>query len=105
MSDAIVIEEEGTVQKVTVSVDISHTYIGDLRVELFTPAAKQTILHNRTGRSQDNLIMTYDSEFTAALAALAGQSVKGNWILRVTDLAGRDVGKLNKWSLKLAYLG
>jgi subtilisin-like proprotein convertase family protein len=49
--------------------------------------------------------MTYDSEFTAALAALAGQSVKGNWVLRVTDLAGRDVGKLNKWSLKLAYLG
>lgn len=105
VSDTIVIEEEGTVQKVTVSVDISHTYIGDLRVELFTPAAKQTILHNRTGRSQDNLIMTYDSEFTSALAALAGQSVKGNWILRVTDLAGRDVGKLNKWSLKLAYLG
>ncbi len=76
-----------------------------MRVEFFTPAAKQTILHNRTGRSQDNLIMSYDSEFTTALAALAGQSVKGNWILRVTDLEGRDVGKLNKWSLKLTYSG
>ena len=103
--NAIAIDEEGTMRKVTVDVDISHTYIGDLRVELFTPAGKQAILHNRTGFGQDNLIKTYDSVFTAALADLAGQSIKGNWILQVTDLEGRDIGKLNKWSLELAYSG
>ncbi|MCK4475902.1 MAG: M6 family metalloprotease domain-containing protein [Methanophagales archaeon] len=103
--NAIAIDEEGTMRKVTVDVDISHTYIGDLRVELFTPAGKQAILHNRTGFGQDNLIKTYDSGFTVALADLAGQSIKGNWILQVTDLEGRDIGKLNKWSLELAYSG
>ncbi len=105
VSNAISITKDGTVQKVAVDVDITHTYIGDLRVELFSPAGKQAILHNRTGSGQDNLLKTYDSDSAATLAAFAGQPVKGNWILRVIDLAGRDVGKLNKWGLKLTYSG
>ncbi len=34
------------------------------------------------------------------LATLVGQPVGGNWVLRVTDLAGQDVGQLNKWSIE-----
>ena len=82
-------------------IDITHTYIGDLRVELVAPSGRQAILHNRLGGGQDNLITTYDSTSTAALATLVGQEIQGSWVLRVTDLAGRDVGKLNKWSVEL----
>lgn len=105
VSDFIAVDEEGTLQKIIVGIDISHTYIGDLRVELFTPAGKQAILHNRTGFGRDNLVITYDSDSNTALSAFIGQPIQGNWILRVTDLAGKDVGKLNKWSLDLSYLG
>jgi subtilisin-like proprotein convertase family protein len=43
--------------------------------------------------------MTYESSSaSSALAALVGQTIAGNWILRVSDLAGRDVGMLNRWS-------
>jgi subtilisin-like proprotein convertase family protein len=27
--------------------------------------------------------------------------MQGNWVLRVADLAGKDVGTLNQWSLEL----
>jgi subtilisin-like proprotein convertase family protein len=88
-------------QKITVEVDITHTFIGDLRVVLIAPSGDQAVLHNRTGGTQDNLIVTYDSTATPSLVALVGQAIQGSWVLRVTDLAGRDVGKLNKWSLEV----
>jgi subtilisin-like proprotein convertase family protein len=102
ISSAIAISQSGTARSLKVSVDITHTFIGDLRVELIAPSGQRAILHGRTGGSQDNLIATYDSSSTTALAAMVGQSIQGNWVLRVTDLAGRDVGKLNRWSVELA---
>lgn len=102
ISSAIAIPQPGSAQGIKVSVDITHTYIGDLRVELVAPSGQRAILHDRLGGSQDNLIMTYDSASTAALTALIGQAVQGNWVLRVTDLAGRDVGKLNLWKLEFS---
>jgi subtilisin-like proprotein convertase family protein len=85
-----------------VSLDITHTYIGDLKIELVSPSGRGAILHSRLGGGQDNLVMTYDSTLpSSALAPLIGQSMKGDWVLRMIDLAGQDVGKLNKWSLEL----
>jgi subtilisin-like proprotein convertase family protein len=101
VSSFIVISESGTLQGIKVGVDITHTYIGDLRVELSSPSGQQAILHNRAGGGQDNLITTYDSITTPSLASLAGSPAEGNWVLRVRDLEGRDVGKLNKWSLEI----
>lgn len=105
VSNAIAIAQIGTARRIKVNVDITHTYIGDLRVELVAPSGQQAILHNRLGGSKDNLIETYDSASTTSLRNLIGQPIQGNWVMRVTDLAGRDVGKLNKWSLELTYVG
>jgi extracellular elastinolytic metalloproteinase len=97
----IPIAQEGTAQGVRVHVDITHTYIGDLQVTLVAPSGQQAILHNRVGGNQDNLITTYDTTSTPTLAALLGQSTQGDWVLQVVDMAGQDVGKLNKWSIEL----
>ncbi len=35
------------------------------------------------------------------LQQLRGQLVAGKWKLKVADVAGRDLGKLNHWALKL----
>lgn len=94
------ITQSGIAKGIKVSVDITHTYIGDLRVELAAPSGQLVILHNRIGGGQDNLITTYDSISTTTLAAFIGQQIEGNWILRVVDLAGQDIGKLNRWSLE-----
>jgi subtilisin-like proprotein convertase family protein len=47
--------------------------------------------------------MIYDSKSKASLVPLLGQSIKGKWTLKVRDLASRDTGKLNKWSLEATF--
>ncbi|MZE52384.1 S8 family serine peptidase, partial [Streptomyces sp. SID5770] len=42
-----------------VGVDIKHTYIGDLKVDLVAPDGSVYTLHNRTGGSADNIVQTY----------------------------------------------
>ena len=101
VSSSINIAQSGLAQGIKVSVDITHTYIGDLRVELVAPSGQQAVLHDQSGSGQDNLIKTYDSIATPVIAAMVGQSIQGNWELRVRDLLGQDVGKFNKWSLEL----
>ena len=91
----------GTVRQLKVGLDITHTFIGDLRVELVSPTGRRAILHGQLGGAARNLVMTYDSASPGSvLATLVGQPVGGNWVLRVTDLAGQDVGQLNKWSIE-----
>lgn len=101
ISDSMNITAAGTVRGVDVWLDITHTWIGDLRVLLTAPAGDEVLLHDRSGGDQDNLIKAYSEDSLPALTTLAGKPAQGNWTLRVIDLAGRDVGKLNRWGLKL----
>jgi subtilisin-like proprotein convertase family protein len=93
---------DGNVQDIAVSVDITHTYIGDLSVSLIAPNGSRIALHERSGGDADNLIKTYTTMTTSGLASLRGQPVQGAWRLRVTDLEARDTGKLNRWGVKIS---
>lgn len=99
IASVINVDVSGIVQKLKVKVQISHTFIGDLMLELFSPSGRRALLHSREGGSADNLIVSYDSERLGELSNLVGQPTKGNWILRVSDRAGQDTGRLHKWSL------
>ncbi len=103
ISSAITISQAGQVQTLKVSVDITHTYIGDLQVELQSPSGQKVMLHDRLGGSQRDLQETYSSNSTPALSALKGESIEGDWILNVRDLASRDIGRLNRWSIEIEY--
>lgn len=96
----ITINETGKIKAIEIDIDITHTYIGDLAIELIAPRAGSFLLHDQTGGSKDNLIRTYSITNMVALAALEQKAVKGNWKLRVVDNADRDVGKLNVWRLR-----
>jgi M6 family metalloprotease-like protein len=91
----------GTVGDVEVAIDISHPYIGDLRVSLVSPAGTQVVLHDRLGAQADNIVKTFTRATTPALATLSGQPVAGNWRLRVSDHEAVDVGKLNSWKVTI----
>jgi subtilisin-like proprotein convertase family protein/subtilisin family serine protease len=101
VSDAVDISAPGTVRELQVTVDITHTYIGDLRVRLLAPSGREAVLHERSGGGADNILRTYNATNTPALAGLAGEPVAGRWTLRVSDHAGRDVGKFNRWELRI----
>ena len=65
--------------------DISHTYVGDLRVSLLSPAGTEVVLHENAGGSADYLVRTFTSTTTPTLSALAGQPAAGAWRLKVMD--------------------
>jgi subtilisin-like proprotein convertase family protein len=98
---AIAVPEQGVARLVTVSVDVAHGYIGDLRVELLAPTGAAAILHDRQGGGRRDLVRTWDGTTAAGLAALAGLPVAGEWRLAVRDLAPRDTGTLRSWSLRI----
>lgn len=91
----------GRVKDIEVSVDVTHTYIGDLLVTLVSPAGTSVTLHNRAGASADNLIKTYAPTTLPALQSVRGEPLQGAWKLKIADLEAMDVGKLNRWTLKI----
>ena len=99
--DEIGVSEAGRIEAVKVTVDIDHTWIGDLRLLLASPAGSRVLLHDRSGSSRDDIHATYDSTTTPALAGLIGETATGTWSLLVEDRASRDVGVLNSWTLNL----
>ncbi|MFE5536787.1 S8 family peptidase [Streptomyces sp. NPDC056492] len=77
----------------SVSVDIKHTYIGDLKVDLVAPDGSVYNLHNRSGGSADNIVKTYTVNASSEVA-------NGVWKLRVNDNANADTGKIDAWALQ-----
>ena len=75
-----------------VAVNITHTYKGDLKVDLVAPDGSVYVLHNRTGGSTDNIIQTFSVNLTT-------EALNGTWNLRVNDNASGDTGTLNSWSI------
>jgi subtilisin-like proprotein convertase family protein len=72
-------------------------------VELVAPSGRSATLHNREGGAKDDLRATYEISSAPALAGLLGETIRGNWTLRVKDLEAIDTGKLEKWALTLSY--
>ncbi len=92
-SSTIDVSDTGTITDAKVSLAITHTYIGDLKVTL-TKGADTITIHGNTGGSQDNLnVMSF------ALPSLNGKPLAGAWTLTVVDSARLDTGALASWSL------
>ena len=115
----------GTITDVEVSVNITHTYTGDLTIFLTSPGGITVQLFNRDGLSGDNLTDTvFDTtsltpirdgfapfagrfrptDSLSTFNGLAGLAVNGTWTLRVVDNAGADIGTLNSWSMTIATM-
>jgi subtilisin-like proprotein convertase family protein len=103
---------------VSVSLNLTHTYDGDLAISLIAPSGNSIYLSNRRGGSGNDFINTLFTMSASTLissgsppfsgsykpdgnfSALTG-NINGNWILRVQDLAGADTGRIRNWSLTI----
>ncbi|MGW7317595.1 S8 family peptidase [Streptomyces sp. NPDC054865] len=100
IGDNTTVESAVTVSGVTgnapaalkVGVNIVHTYIGDLKVDLVAPDGSVYTVHNRAGGSTDNINQTYTVNASSEVA-------NGTWKLRVNDNAGGDTGRIDSWNL------
>lgn len=77
-----------------VRVNIVHTHIGDLRVQLIAPNGTVYILKAYgTGGSTDNINTTYTVNASS-------EKADGTWKLRVSDNTAKDTGRINSWALQ-----
>ncbi|MEU0358869.1 S8 family peptidase [Streptomyces cyaneofuscatus] len=77
-----------------VPVNISHTYIGDLKIDLVAPNG--TVFNLKafgSGGSSDNVVTTYTVNASSVAA-------NGTWKLRVADNYAADTGRINSWALQ-----
>lgn len=95
----LLISDEGIVDTVHVSVDITHSYRGDLRIALRAPSGAEAILRDQQGGSEDNLSEIFQTN------EFAGVPAAGEWTLIVSDLAAADTGSLDRWSLSFTLGG
>lgn len=92
------VPETGVVFGADVSVDITHTWQGDLIVSLTSPEGTEHVLHDRSGGSTDDLVQDWSVD------TFNGEDMSGDWTLHVSDNAGADTGTLNHWSLTLTAI-
>ncbi|MGV9453948.1 S8 family peptidase [Streptomyces sp. NPDC003635] len=106
-TSAVAVPDNGTIESpITVSgrtgnapsalqvgVDITHTYRGDLVIDLVAPDGSTYRLKSASSSdSADNVNTTYTVNASAEVA-------NGTWKLRVQDTAAQDTGTLNSWKL------
>ncbi|MBC3920958.1 S8 family serine peptidase [Undibacterium sp. CY18W] len=92
-----------TVERVDVTVNITHSYIGDLEIVLYSPTGTASYLMYRPskgslsayGSSQDNVHFTFDTVLDM------GEAASGTWTLNVRDLAAQSVGTFDSWTIDL----
>lgn len=93
----------GSVSAISVGLNITHTYRGDLLIALFSPDGKYVILKNPSADATPNYNTTIPVPTPSdnPLSTLFGKPLKGIWTLYVQDTGPGDVGTLNSFSLSL----
>lgn len=125
ITDQIVTTANGTLTDLDVSVNIIHTWIGDLSVNLrhvdtntsVDLILKPGVIGSGNGSFEENIIVILDDEAGLTvednapyitgdpyspnnpLSTFDGESLSGTWELTVTDTTGGDVGTLVDWCL------
>ncbi|HKQ62363.1 MAG TPA: M14 family zinc carboxypeptidase [Candidatus Polarisedimenticolaceae bacterium] len=91
------------IEQVRATVNIAHTYINDLRVELQAPSGVTVALHDRSGGSSDNIVGNYPNTLAPfePLSRFAGMHSGGTWGLRVNDGVPFNTGSIQSWSLEV----
>jgi subtilisin-like proprotein convertase family protein len=96
ITSPIAVTGNGTVAQLRLSLNITHTFRGDLVVTLVSPGGTQFVVSNRAGGAADNIVIV-----NQLVNNFNGQTAAGTWQLRVQDRASADVGRLNSWSLTI----
>jgi len=107
------------VNDVNVTVNIEHSWIGDLTITLIAPDNTQVVLADGVcGNCDDMINVTFDDEAANPISGAVdpitgsyqpegnlsdfdGLSTIGDWILRIVDNANEDGGQLLDWTLQL----
>ncbi len=114
------VPSSAVVTDVNIAVDITHTWVGDLDIDVISPSGTTVrILDGQCGNT-DDVDAIFDDEGAAlvcvgtpvisgnvipdnALSAFDGEPVAGEWIVRVTDNVAGDGGTINNVAVIIEY--
>jgi len=120
VTDIGTIGDGATLENITI--DITHTFSGDLDISLISPAGTELVLAQDLGGGTDdayNGTMFEDggADISGATAPFGvgpymavggtfadtfdGESISGNWLLKVCDDAGGDTGQVLQFSMSI----
>lgn len=97
ITSTINVPDSGTIGALSVNLDITHSYIGDLSVMLEGPNGELAVLLDSSESSEDNF------SGTIVVTEFEGAEAQGDWTLYVWDEAKYDEGTLNEWSMDVTY--
>lgn len=124
------IPNQGTITDIDVYLDISHTWVGDLIINISHDGTTVNLLDNvgnpaisGDGCGNDNIDATLDDDSTVAvedecnsgpaisgtvnpegsLSDFNGLDLNGDWILSFEDTFGQDSGTVNAYTLNICY--
>lgn len=119
----LTVPDVGTIGDVTVSVDLQHTYIGDLLVSITSPGGTVVRLMDGGGVGNGNDISSgappyvfsdaHSAPVTGSdssggnfkpidsLSSFDGENPNGTWTLSIQDRLNGDHGQLNSWSITI----
>jgi fungalysin metallopeptidase (M36)/proprotein convertase P-domain-containing protein/fungalysin/thermolysin propeptide len=123
-TSTLTVPSSGRVDHLRATLTVSHTFVGDLTVQLTSPSGKSIDLLERPGfgefGSDDHWAgpVTFADDAGSSiqeigdggtlsgpyvpdepLSSFAGEDRAGTWTLRITDAATPDAGTLNGWSI------
>lgn len=116
-------DENISIENLSVSINITHSWIRDIIVTLISPSGTQVRLLNRpclNSSQYQNAVATFSSTGVALSCNLqpqnavsgnvlpvdpitnfVGQNSQGVWTLRVQDAVNQDGGTINSWSINV----
>ena len=103
ITSLIEIERTGKIVDLSLSLEVSHPSIGDLKVTFIAPSGEEFILHDRCGDGIKNLKKTFGTESDEFLMPLINKEMKGIWTLKVADYTEGNEGSLDSWGLGIIY--
>jgi subtilisin-like proprotein convertase family protein len=95
------LSRECAIQDIEVDVEIHHSYVGDLLVQLQSPSGTTATLHRYGGQARAHLERTYTTRDTRALRQLIGERGAGTWVMTVRDNAEIDIGTFDGFKLRV----
>ena len=97
LTNTISVSTTNTIEAVQIKVNVAHLFIGDIAIELTSPAGTKSILMNpmNNGGSGDHYI-----NFELTSNAFYGESMNGNWTARFVDVEAGSQGYLANWSIR-----
>ena len=122
VSSTILVADNIPLTDVKVTLDISHTFIGDLTLSLQSPSGRTVLLATTACDENNNIQATFDDAGGALvcgddpaisgviapeqpLAGFFGESSQGEWTLIVADGFDFDGGTINSFSIELCAGG